>query len=149
MPSLMNGKTEDNIISNIDDFIDKVEAKGSGLIAGTRFHTNHTYYDLSDATVRADQDGDDMYMVNCQNGISWETTTREDLRPTLIRYLNTAINKHRSSKATVFVTYNSATDLYELDNMRMYTSLEEAKRNGYANRSDYIHSIATGRDIAI
>lgn len=148
MPRLENGKTQENIINNVDDFIAKVIDNGHGFIAATRQHRNRTYYDLSDAYVVPDSSGDDMYMVNYHNDIGFEETTEDRLRDALIDYLNHATDAHKTSKATVRIRRTSR-GTYELDNMRMYPDLQEAKRSGWTNRSDYVHSIATGKDMPL
>lgn len=156
MPAFQNGKTKENRMNDadLDAFVQRVIESGSGMIAGARYHDprkdtdRYTYWDMSNVTVEADANGDDMFMVNYQNGMSWSAATQDDLLPTLRQYLRDAINMHSSSKATVRVLRNGA-GMYELDNMRAYTSLQDAKRAGYANRSEYVHSVATGRDLPI
>lgn len=148
MPSLMNGKTPDNIIKNLDTFVDEVIQNGHGLIAGTRYKNTMTYYNMNNVYVKPDSEGDDLFMVNYQNGMSYSTTDEANLRSAIIEYLNAAIAAHSSSKATVQIVRRGS-GLYDLDNMRLYTSFSEAKKNGHKNRSEHITSIATGKHFPI
>lgn len=144
MATIVNGKTDNNIIRDMTDFTKKVVANGGGMIAGSRYHTSYTYWDMSDVVVEPNNTGDDMYMVNYHNDMSYEMHTEDDLRNAIIAYLNAAIDLQKSSKATVKITRNDH-GLYELDNMRMYESLDQAKKNGHANRSEYVYAVGSGK----
>ena len=154
MPTLVNGKTPDNIIHDMPSYVASVIDKGEGLIAGTRYHNTKkhkdvfTFYDMSNAYVTPDKRGDDLYMVNYHNGMSYSEYAPEDLLDGLIEYIYNAIALQSSSKATVRIVRNSQ-GRYELDNMRLYDTLAEAKREGYKNLSEYAVSVATGKHIPL
>lgn len=154
MPTLVNGKVRSNIIHDMPAYVDSVIEKGEGLIAGTRYHNvkkntdTYTFYDMSNAYVTPDKRGDDLYMVNYHNGMSYSEYAPEDLLDGLIEYIYNAISIQSSSKATVRIVRNSQ-GRFELDNMRLYDSLADAKREGYKNLSEYAVSVSTGKHIPL
>lgn len=154
MPTLMNGKTTENIIHDMPAYVASVIEKGGGLIAGTRYHNVkkskdiYTFYDMANAYVTADKRGDDLYMVNYHNGMSYSEYSEGDLLDGLIEYIYNAISIQSSSKATVRIVRNSQ-GRFELDNMRLYDTIAEAKREGYKNLSEYAVSVSTGKHIPL
>lgn len=144
MPRIKNGRTDENIITNINDFVKKVIENGRGMIHGERQYTSRRYHDMSDIEVVPDEYGDDMFVVNCHNGIHYHVTDEKNLRNDLIEFLNKATDAHPTSKANVQVEYNKDSGKYELDNIRIYSDIDEALYAHYNTEADYIQSIRTG-----
>lgn len=144
MPRIKNGRTDENIITNIDDFVEKVIENGRGMIHGERQFSSRRYHDMSDIEVVPDEYGEDMYLVNYHNKIHYHITDEKNLRNDLIEFLNNATDSHPTSKANVQIEYNKDSGKYELDNVRIYSVIDEALDTYYNTEADYIQSIRTG-----
>lgn len=147
MPSISNGRIDENIIDDIDEFVADVIATGRGMIHGERRYNSRRYHCMSNITVTPDEYGDEMFLVNFHNRFHYHVTDEDNLRNDLIEYLNNATDASPTSKANVLIEYNEATRMYELDNIRIYTNRDDAVHAYHTTEADFIQSIRTGEYI--
>lgn len=148
MPTLMNGKTEKNIIRDIGRFVTDVMISGKGIISAAKYRGKYTYWDMSNAYVSPNDKGDEMYMVNNHNGIGPRETHIITLETTLTEYLHNAVDAQKTSKAIVLVVRETP-DIYVLDNMRMYETEEMALEAGTLKNSTFIREVNTGEEYSL
>ena len=144
MPRIKNGRIDENIITDINDFVAEVISNGRGMIHGERHYNSRHYHNMSNIEVVPDERGEDMFLVNHHNKVHYHITDEKNLRNDLIEFLNDATDTHRTSKANVQIEFNEETGNYELDNVRIYEEIDDALDAYYNTEADYIQSIRTG-----